>query len=89
MAYRQQSYSYSSRLVDPLALRPLIRILGEDARALKAKLVGVRNSAARGLKSCNTTLLQVEILTMSSVRGIVYMLKIVVILYNISYTQCT
>ena len=59
--YRQQSYSYSSRLVDPAALQPLLLILGEDARTLRAKLLGLRNSTMKGLKMCNTTLQQVSV----------------------------
>lgn len=61
MVYRQQSFTYRSRLVDPLALQPLVRILAEDTRTVKAKIVGLRNLAAKGLKSCNTTLQQVAI----------------------------
>ena len=44
-------------------LRPLIQILGEDARALRAKVTALRNTAIKGLKNYRATLEQVGIST--------------------------
>ena len=54
-----QSFSYSSHRIDPAALKPLLTILAEDARALRAKTLALRNTAAKGFKNYNTTLHQV------------------------------
>lgn len=49
----------STRLINPEVLRPLVMILGEDARALRAKITALRNTATKGLNSYATTLQQV------------------------------
>ena len=49
----------SSRMIKMEILRPLVQILGEDARALRAKVTALRNTAVKGLKSYRTTLEQV------------------------------
>ncbi len=40
-------------------LSPLVKILGEDARALRAKVTALRNTAVKGLKNYRATLEQV------------------------------
>ena len=59
MVLRKQSMSISSRLVKPEVLRPLVKILGEDTRALRAKVTALRNTAAKGLKNYGAVLQQV------------------------------
>ena len=56
---KMPSFSYSSHRVDPAALKPLLTILAEDTRALRAKTLALRNTAAKGFKNYNITLHQV------------------------------
>ena len=49
----------SSRMVKMEILRPLVKILGEDARALRAKVTALRNTAVKGLKNYKASLEQV------------------------------
>ena len=49
----------SSRMIKMEILRPLVMILGEDARALRAKVTALRNIAVKGLKNYRATLEQV------------------------------
>lgn len=50
----------STRLINPEVLRPLVWILGEDVRALRAKVAALRNTATKGLKNYGATLKQVQ-----------------------------
>ena len=47
-------------------LSPLVKILGEDVRALRAKVTALRNTAVKGLKNYRATLEQVGRLAVSS-----------------------
>ena len=49
----------SSRMVKMEMLSPLVKILGEDVRALRAKVTALRNTAVKGLKNYRATLEQV------------------------------
>ena len=55
----RQSMNISSRMVKMEILHPLVKILGEDARALRAKVTALRNTAVKGLKNYRATLEQV------------------------------
>ena len=55
----RQSMNISSRMIKMEVLHPLVKILGEDARALRAKVTALRNTAVKGLKSYGATLQQV------------------------------
>ena len=68
----------SSRMINPEVLRPLVMILGEDARALRAKLTALRNTATKGLKSYGVTLQQVPALHYKNTAGV----------GHVSYTLC-
>ena len=57
----------SSRMVKMEMLSPLVKILGEDVRALRAKVTALRNTAVKGLKNYRATLEQVGGLTVSSI----------------------
>lgn len=50
----------STRMINPEVLHPLVWILGEDARALRAKVMALRNTATKGLKNYGATLQQVH-----------------------------
>ena len=53
-------------MIKPEVIRPLIKILGEDVRALRAKVTATRNVAVKGLKNYGATLQQVELITVTS-----------------------
>ena len=57
----------SSRMVKMEMLSPLVKILGEDVRALRAKVTALRNTAVKGLKNYRATLEQVGGLSVSSI----------------------
>ena len=57
-ALRQQSISYNSRLIKSEVIRPLLNIISEDTRALRAKVTALRNVTVKGLKVYGTNLQQ-------------------------------
>ena len=59
--HRQQSLSQSFRGIRSSVIRPLLTILGEESRSLRAKLTSLRNVASKGLTSYATSLNQVSL----------------------------
>ena len=56
----RQSKNISSRMMKMEVLHPLVKILGEDARSLRAKVTVLRNTAVKGLKNYGAILQQVS-----------------------------
>lgn len=49
--YQKQCTTFQSHMVNATAVQPLLRILQEDTRALRAKLLSLRNTTAKGFKN--------------------------------------
>lgn len=49
--YQKQCTTFQSHVVNTTAVQPLLRILQEDTRALRAKLLSLRNTTAKGFKN--------------------------------------
>lgn len=58
--YQKQSTALQSHMVNTTAVQPLLRILQEDTRALRAKLLSLRNTTAKGFKNHRLSLDQVR-----------------------------
>ena len=53
-------------MINPIAVQPLLRIVQEDARALRAKVLSLRNTTAKGFKGYRSGFDQVNKLHVSS-----------------------
>ena len=77
--YQKQSTTLRPHMINPIAVQPLLRILRDDTRALRAKVLTLKNTTAKGFKSYRFSFEQVQLCTyhsqgrrkqmISSVRG--------------------